>query len=314
MLAYLAQHPEQRQQLVDDPSLIPHAVEEMLRWESPVQGVIRITTQETELAGCPIGAHQLVSVMIGSANTDEKSWERADEVDFDARGQQAHRLRRRRPPLPRFAPRPHGAARRPRGVARRHPGVLAARGHRAPLLARPPRPSRTSSWSGERRSSAAHRRQARRRRSRRHLRQHQPGHRAGARTGGGRHGRRHDRRHRGRPTRLRHHDLVHRPRLPARLPAPAAGGHRVRAGGAARRARGRGRLPRPHHLRAPARRPAPGGAALAGRADRDLPVDARRSAPRTPSAWAGRPSARCGGRPSASSASSCRGTSRSRSS
>ncbi len=83
MLAYLAQHPEQRQQLVDDPSLIPHAVEEMLRWESPVQGVIRITTQETELAGCPIGAHQLVSVMIGSANTDEKSWERADEVDFE---------------------------------------------------------------------------------------------------------------------------------------------------------------------------------------------------------------------------------------
>ena len=44
MLAYLAQHPEQRQQLVDDPSLIPHAVEEMLRWETPVQGVIRITT------------------------------------------------------------------------------------------------------------------------------------------------------------------------------------------------------------------------------------------------------------------------------
>ena len=61
MLAYLAQHPEQRQQLVDDPSLIPHAVEEMLRWETPVQGVIRITTQATELAGCPIGAHASVS-------------------------------------------------------------------------------------------------------------------------------------------------------------------------------------------------------------------------------------------------------------
>jgi cytochrome P450 len=82
MLAYLAQHPEQRQQLVDDPTLIPHAVEEMLRWESPVQGVIRITTQATELGGCPIGAHESVSVMIGSANTDERSWERPDEVDF----------------------------------------------------------------------------------------------------------------------------------------------------------------------------------------------------------------------------------------
>ncbi len=83
MLAYLAQHPEQRQQLAADPSLIPHAVEEMLRWESPVQGVIRITTQATELAGCPIGAHQSVSVMLGSANTDERAWERPDEVDFE---------------------------------------------------------------------------------------------------------------------------------------------------------------------------------------------------------------------------------------
>lgn len=83
MLAYLAQHPEQRRQLAADPSLIPHAVEEMLRWESPVQGVIRITTQATELAGCPIGAHQSVSVMLGSANTDERAWERPDEVDFE---------------------------------------------------------------------------------------------------------------------------------------------------------------------------------------------------------------------------------------
>jgi cytochrome P450 len=82
MVAYLAQHPDQRQQLVDDPGLIPHAVEEMLRWESPVQGVIRITTRATELAGCPIGAHESVSVMLGSANTDERSWERPDEVDF----------------------------------------------------------------------------------------------------------------------------------------------------------------------------------------------------------------------------------------
>jgi cytochrome P450 len=82
MLAYLAQQPDQRQQLVEDPTLIPHAVEEMLRWESPVQGVIRITTQATEVGGCPIGAHESVSVMLGSANTDERAWERPDEVDF----------------------------------------------------------------------------------------------------------------------------------------------------------------------------------------------------------------------------------------
>ena len=82
MLAYLAQHPEQRRQLVDDPSLIPHAVEEMLRWETPVQGVIRITTQDTELNGCPIPKGKNVSVLLGSANVDERTWERPDEVDF----------------------------------------------------------------------------------------------------------------------------------------------------------------------------------------------------------------------------------------
>jgi cytochrome P450 len=82
MVAYLAQHPQQRQQLVDDPTLIPHAVEEMLRWETPVQGVIRITTQDTELNGCPIPAGKQVSVLLGSANVDERTWERPDEVDF----------------------------------------------------------------------------------------------------------------------------------------------------------------------------------------------------------------------------------------
>ena len=82
MLAYLAQHGEQRQQLVDDPGLIPHAVEEMLRWETPVQGVIRITTQDTVFNGCPIPKGKPVSVLLGSANVDERSWERPDEVDF----------------------------------------------------------------------------------------------------------------------------------------------------------------------------------------------------------------------------------------
>jgi cytochrome P450 len=82
MLAYLAQHPDQRQQLVELPALIPHAVEEMLRWETPVQGVIRITTQDTVLNGCPIPAGTQVSVLLGSANVDERTWERPDEVDF----------------------------------------------------------------------------------------------------------------------------------------------------------------------------------------------------------------------------------------
>ena len=83
MLAYLGQHADQRDRLVADPALIPAAIEEMLRWESPVAGVIRVATQDTELSGCPIHAGDKVSVNLGSANTDERFWDSADAVDFD---------------------------------------------------------------------------------------------------------------------------------------------------------------------------------------------------------------------------------------
>lgn len=83
MLSYLARHADHRRRLVEDPSLIPHAVEEMLRWESPVQGVVRITTQATEVGGCPVPSGRVVTAMLGSANTDERAWPDADSVDFD---------------------------------------------------------------------------------------------------------------------------------------------------------------------------------------------------------------------------------------
>jgi cytochrome P450 len=83
MLSYLAQHPKHRQQLVDEPKLIQHAIEEMLRWETPVQGVVRITTQDTEIGGCPVAANRVVTAMLGSANTDERAWDSVDEIDFD---------------------------------------------------------------------------------------------------------------------------------------------------------------------------------------------------------------------------------------
>ncbi len=83
MVSFLAQHPEHRRQLVEDPSLTQHAIEEMLRWESPVQGVVRVTTEATEIAGCPIDQGKVVTVMLGSANTDERAWPDVDTVDFD---------------------------------------------------------------------------------------------------------------------------------------------------------------------------------------------------------------------------------------
>ena len=44
--AWLAQHPEERQRLVDDPTLIPGAVEEIMRYESPVPSGMRFCDQE----------------------------------------------------------------------------------------------------------------------------------------------------------------------------------------------------------------------------------------------------------------------------
>jgi len=83
MFAFLAQHPEHRRQLVEDPGLIPNAIEELLRWETPVMGVARVAVAETELGGCPVHAGDQMMIMIGSANTDEAEFPDADVVRFD---------------------------------------------------------------------------------------------------------------------------------------------------------------------------------------------------------------------------------------
>ena len=80
--AYLAEHPEQRRKIVDDPSIIPSAVEELLRWETPVTMVARVAAEDTEMGGCPIHRGESVAVGIGSANTDEKELPDAYTVDL----------------------------------------------------------------------------------------------------------------------------------------------------------------------------------------------------------------------------------------
>lgn len=67
---YLARHPEHRHQLVEQPDILPHAVEELLRWETPVPGVVRIAMQDVEVGGCPISKGERVSPLLGAANTD----------------------------------------------------------------------------------------------------------------------------------------------------------------------------------------------------------------------------------------------------
>jgi len=83
MFAYLAGHPDQRRQICEDPSVIPAALEELLRWETPVMGIVRSAVTDGEIAGCPVAKGDQVVALLGSANTDEADVEDADVVRFD---------------------------------------------------------------------------------------------------------------------------------------------------------------------------------------------------------------------------------------
>ena len=81
--AYLSRHSEHRQQIVENPSVIPKAVEEMLRWETPVAGTARLATADSVVTGCPVAAGNIVFVSIGAANVDPNEFEDAMDVRFD---------------------------------------------------------------------------------------------------------------------------------------------------------------------------------------------------------------------------------------
>ena len=70
-LALIA-HPDQCRLLVDDPALIPGAVEEMLRWNSPVVHMARTATTDVEIRGQLIRAGDVVVMLYQSANRDEE--------------------------------------------------------------------------------------------------------------------------------------------------------------------------------------------------------------------------------------------------
>ena len=72
--ALLHQHPDQRRRLVDDPSMIPAAVEELLRLTSPVQNLARTTTRDVELHGRFIPEGSKVLLSYGAANRDEREF------------------------------------------------------------------------------------------------------------------------------------------------------------------------------------------------------------------------------------------------
>src|SRR5262249_38398482 len=74
----LIEHPAERQKLLDDPSLIPSAVEEMIRMISPVHAFTRTATEDTDLKGRHIKKGERVLLLYPSANRDADEFEDPD--------------------------------------------------------------------------------------------------------------------------------------------------------------------------------------------------------------------------------------------
>ncbi|MBL7500230.1 cytochrome P450 [Frankia sp. CNm7] len=81
--AFLAQHPGHRRRIVQDPDVIANAVEELLRWETPVPSVVRWARQDAALGGETVEAGHHVMVNLGAANLDPAEFPDPLEVRFD---------------------------------------------------------------------------------------------------------------------------------------------------------------------------------------------------------------------------------------
>ena len=87
----LLRHPGQLELLRADPALVGNAVEEMLRYDSPVQASRRITLEPITVGGTTIPAGAFVMVSLGSANRDERFWgPDADELRLDRENARQH--------------------------------------------------------------------------------------------------------------------------------------------------------------------------------------------------------------------------------
>jgi cytochrome P450 len=82
-IAYLASNPEQRRKIVDKPELIPNAVEELLRWETPVSIVPRVLKQNVTIGGIELREGALVNLLVGAANVDPAEFPEPTKVDFE---------------------------------------------------------------------------------------------------------------------------------------------------------------------------------------------------------------------------------------
>jgi len=79
----LSRHPDQRQRMIADPSLIPSVIEESLRFRSPTQYMVRATTMDVERHGRTIPRGERVVMLIGAANHDPRRFDDPARFDID---------------------------------------------------------------------------------------------------------------------------------------------------------------------------------------------------------------------------------------
>ena len=87
---YLAEHPDVRQQIIDDPSLMPSCIEESLRMHSIIIADARKATHDFDFYGCPVKQGDMVMGLVSAANTDPRHYDDADVFKIDRKG--AHHL------------------------------------------------------------------------------------------------------------------------------------------------------------------------------------------------------------------------------
>ena len=119
----LAEHPDQRRELVEDPSLIPNAIEELLRFEPPAPHVGRYVAKDVEFHGQTVPAGSAMLLLVGAANRDDRRYPDGDRFDIHREIGAAPHLRVRRALLPRRRAGPPRGSRRARRGAQALPGV-----------------------------------------------------------------------------------------------------------------------------------------------------------------------------------------------
>jgi cytochrome P450 len=78
----LAEHPDQRRELVEDPALIPNAIEELLRFEPPAPHVGRYVAEDAQLQGQTVPAGSAILLLVGAANRDEERFPDGERFDI----------------------------------------------------------------------------------------------------------------------------------------------------------------------------------------------------------------------------------------